>query len=118
MNEANSLFEHEKKNRLPGVCSSPPTVSQLIVQPWKQQRGLFYLQLLVLQQLYHQRSDVVHRLLVAREGEQVVKHHYLEVREHRVTSVPGAASGNLQGGMRQPSSISNNLITFRVRAHG
>lgn len=54
-----------------------------------------YLKLLVLQQLYHQRPHIIHCLLVTHECEQVVKNHYLEVCEHCVASVPGAAASNL-----------------------
>lgn len=56
----------------------------------------FYLQLLILQQSYDQWSHIAHGLLVTHEGEQVVKYHDLEVCQHCVASMPGAAASNLQ----------------------
>lgn len=70
--------------------------------------GCFYLQLLILQQSYHQCPDIIHCFLVTHEGEQVVKNHNLEVCEHRVSSVPGAAASNLQT-TTNPSHVNNIL---------
>jgi len=67
----------------------------------------FYLQLFVLKQSHHQSPDAVHCFLVTHVGEQVIKHHYLEVREHRVASVPGAAARNLKHTTISPFSINN-----------
>lgn len=55
-----------------------------------------YLQLLVLKQAYYQTPDIIDCFLVTHEGEQVVKHHNLEVCQHRVASMPGATASNLQ----------------------
>lgn len=79
-------------------------------------RGCFYLQLLILQQSYHQCPNVIHCLLITHEGEQVVENHNLEVCEHRVASVPGAAASNLQHTIINPSHINNTLsILFHKR---
>lgn len=77
--------------------------------------GCFYLQLLILQQLYHQCPDIIHCFLVAHEGEQVVKDHDLEVCEHRVASVPGAAASNLQRTTTNPSHINDIFWAFVPR---
>lgn len=74
-------------------------------------KACFYLQLLILQQLYHKCPHIIHCLLVTHEGEQVVENHNLEVCEHRVASVPGAAASNLQH-TANPSHINNRLWKF------
>lgn len=81
-------------------------------------KACFYLQLLILQQLHHQCSHIIHCFLVTHEGEQVVKNHNLEVCEHRVASVPGATASNLQHMIANPSYINNRLICCtRVTDH-
>lgn len=61
-------------------------------------RVCVYLQLLVLQQSDDELPDDVHRLLVTQEGEEVVEDHDLQVGEHRVARVPGAAARDLERG--------------------
>ena len=81
-----------------------------------------HLQLLVLQQADHQRPDLVHRALVAHEGEQVVEDHDLQVREHRVAGVPGAAAGDLpmqrerERGRKRQRETERETETERARA--
>lgn len=69
------------------VCCPPPLFFLRI----------HYLELLVKQQLHHQRSDAEHLGRHAEQGEQVVENHDLEVGQDGEASVPRPAARHLKG---------------------
>lgn len=58
---------------------------------------IHYLELLVKQQLHHQRTDAEHLGRHAEQGEQVVENHDLEVGQDGEASMPRPAARHLRG---------------------
>lgn len=71
-----------------------------------------YLQLFILQQSDDQTPDITHSLLIIQEGEQVVEDHDLQVGEHRVARMPGAALRDLHA--RATPAVSWRCFRFKT----